>query len=506
MVPEFIRANLWNGRICLCVSRSERAWNLQRLCAIMNNRFVILAALLLPLVAAPNARAQMMKSDPQPQVTVADLDAVAAESLADFEARAKKLDAAGQWLELQRVGHARRLQHPDEVAGWSAEATGAYSNGDIDTAIEAYKVRLSLKYDKADDGHLSTARAVRRKFPDLKLQPVEFVDSDTRLAQRPWGAKSFALLEQKNYDELERVAAELQKSNASDAKLFPFLQNFFDVLTWPDDYDFDKLQPAIEAWRRARPQSNFARLVEIDFWTNKAYSIRGGGYASSITPEMSARMDEALERGTRAIAELPDSANQSPLFFTVLQDWAKLSGAGRPFIDAVFEEGVAKFPDYQPIYLNHSILLLPRWFGAPGEWQAMATRSADAVGGIKGDMLFAMIMSRVTDSVLRLTWEPEPPLPYDFARFWRGLDALRAQHPDSVALRTIQIEVGDNQGFLPGSKGDFERMKSALREPNGHQVDWSFATYQVEQYRRAFGERRNTMLAAAKPVEQEKRD
>ena len=451
----------------------------------MNRKLTFIAALLLLLAPASGVRAQQI---------VADLDAVASGTVRAFYSLAGRLEKSGQWAELQRVGHARRVRHPRESLAWDAEATGAYAAGDIDAAIAAYEGRLRLAPNETAQSRLDHLRAVRAKFPDLQLQPIQWVESDAALAQRPHAEKARELLDRKDYDALERVASELQRSGAADVKGYAFLQTFFNELSSSRGNKMSR-QRAIEAWRAARPASDLARLVEIQFWLDRTFDERGNGYADSITPAMSARMDEALERATRGINQLPASANATPLLFVTLQGWAQLAGVGRPFMDAVFQEGAAKFPGYIPLYQSRINILLPRWYGAPGEWEAMVARQADAIGGIEGDKFYARLYGHAYVYSGSFGDEPEPPTPYDSARFWRGLSALRALYPDSIALRTIHIKAASDQGVLPATRGDFERFREVITQPNAHLIDGSFSDYGLPEVRREFGIRRMDLLA-----------
>ena len=111
---------------------------------------------------------------------------------------------------------------------------------------------------------------------------------------------------------------------------------------------------------------------------------------------------------------------------------------------------------------------------------------SDKIGGADGDAAYALGIMEIK--------RYEGDMPHDDARFWRGLDALRASYPDSTALRTAQLYYGEVQG---DRDGNYEHLKSALSEPKGYILDnfW----YGKPSQRAYFGEYRMKMLAKPKP-------
>lgn len=430
-------------------------------------------------VAACPARAQQ----PRPQTTAPTFDAaaVATESTGAFAGRAFDLRRLGDWSQLREVGRTRRTAHPDEALGWNAEALAAYSSGDVEAAIADWEIALKNGGDKETRELLATARAVQRNYPGQSFKLLQFVGSDVEFDQLKWKRQAAALLKAKDYDAIERVAGELQKSKRSDAMGKPFLQSFFEGLSQPAQ-NAQPLEQSLRDWRAARPDSDLARLVEIEFSTNMAWRARGDGFGDSITPAISERMNEALARGAQIIGELPKSASESPLMFVVLQRWGQIAGDGRPFLDAIYREGSARFPDYLPLLRGRIVNLLPRWYGAEGELPQLLREHADQIGGIEGDMDYALGFMVVHN------FEGESA--HDNARFWRGFDALRKRSPDSSALRTAQLHFGDDQGRLDGN---YEHAKSVLSEPRGHVLDQIW--FGTPQLRADMSERRMEILA-----------
>ena len=419
-----------------------------------------------------------------------DLTTVASEDASRFADRVNQLQAAAKYETLQQGGHLRRVAHPENAVAWAAEASGAYLLGDVDTAIASAEMAIKLKPDIKVDGFLRTARAVRRNYPNQQFQPLEFVDSEASLEVAKWEEKAKTLLAAKNYDEIERVARELQTSKAATVTARPYLTTFFKMLSASDAAN----QTAIKSWRAARPNSDLARDVEIDMWTNVAWSARGNGTAADITPGKGNAMSDALSKAASVINELPATASSSPLMFVALQNWSQLSGIGREFQDAVFEEGTEKFPDYNTLYYQRTEFMMPRWYGKPGDFEAMIKTRADQIGGIEGDIFYARGIMEGT-SVMPIYDDN----PYDIARANRGLSALRARYPDSPTLRSAQILLGIDEAYANPKNEDWELVKSAIAEPNGQRLDGSYGNFMTSSYRQKYANYRMATLAESPP-------
>ncbi len=403
---------------------------------------------------------------------------------AAFAARMKALDAKGDWPLILRSGQEWQKSHPDDPTGYFAAARAAYMLGEIDLSIAAWEKLIEKDPNSAANGAgwLKTARAVRRNYPDLKLNPLEFKAGDAGIEAYQWAQKGAALLKAKQYDEIEKTAATLQKSNASNAKGSPQLGFFFDGLT-EIDADFAARQGRIAAWRAARPNSHLARLAAIQIWTDAAWKARGTGYASTITPAMSAQIDAAIAQGGQRLKALPEAAfAQTPLAFKVALDWSQLAGAPREILDDLFRAGTAAFPDYLPLYRTRANQLLPRWFGERGEWEAMAKARADQIGGEEGDVFYARIIWSLAE-FLNLPQESN----FDYARTARGLELLHRRHPASVSVASARLE-------LAYQAKDWKTARQLLTAPGGHVLDVSWRRWNTIENQNFFAEQRMLIL------------
>ncbi|HEX9996819.1 MAG TPA: DUF4034 domain-containing protein [Abditibacterium sp.] len=378
----------------------------------------------------------------------------------EFSSRMGKLQDAGDWNGLLENGRQWQKSHPKDVNGWFTEARGAYFLGDVATAITAWEKSKEIEPAMASNAEswLVEARQVRVNFPNLKLQPLVLEYNEASKEGHIWVEKGRAVLNAEEYDEIERVAADLQKTNAARASARPHLASFFAGITSAKS-DFEAQKKQFEAWREAKPTSILARLAQITMWTDAAWEARGTGFGDTITPEMSKRMDANLEQAAKHLAELPESAQQTPLTFERMMNWGVLT-VGRKFLDEVYYRAIRKFPDYYPFYEARAYHLLPRWFGEPGEWELFLENRANQIGGENGDIFYARVLSASIMRYPNIFEDTEA----NYARVKRGLVALQKRRPDStfVSNQLLRTAVLAN---------DWKTAQGVLLGPNGHRID-----------------------------------
>ncbi len=395
------------------------------------------------------------------------------------------LDKKADYPALLQSGREWQKSHPADPVGVFTEANASYMLGEVDVSITAWEKLIAMDPASATQGAkwLKTARAVRRNFPDLQLKPLQFQPGDATVEQEKWKRKSVALLAAKQYDEIEKLAAQLQKSNAANAKGSPHLSFLLEGLLAEGETNFAALERRITSWRAARPKSNLARIAAVEMWTDAGWKARGGGFADTITPAMQKKIDAALVKAQRELKNLPQTAFQSPLSFIVALNWGRLAGQGRDFTDPLFAQGEAQFPNYLPLYRTAAIHLLPRWGGEPGESLAMIETRADEIGGADGDVFYARVIWHLVQSI----GDSKRDFSYNYMRVARGLATLHGRFPNSTSVAGARLE-------LAFRAKDWKTAQQILSAPNGHLLDSSWERWAVPQNQKNFFEQRMLIL------------
>jgi hypothetical protein len=191
------------------------------------------------------------------------------------------------------------------------------------------------------------------------------------------------------YAELEAEAARLRGGERMPDGLWR-LPNFFEGITEVADAkgpaEFDR---RIEEWGKLFPESETVSVVRAKWWVRQAWNARGNGYAHTVSPAGWKLFEEGLAKARTALESKPLVGVSCPHLYRVLLTVALGQGWDDARQKALFEAGVARWPEYYDFYFARAQYLLPRWYGARGDWEKFALDCA-GLGG-EGPMLYARI-------------------------------------------------------------------------------------------------------------------
>ena len=276
-----------------------------------------------------------------------------------------------------------------------------------------------------------------------------------------------ALLGNKNYDGLEAMAAKYRTSQECYADGSWKLFHFYEGLD-PADADSEAVwlerQEQLHQWIQAKPESVTARVGLGLFMTAYAWHARGSGWASTVKEEDEKLFEERLQQAVQVLGEALKLKEKCPVCWTAMQKAALGLGLDRSRYDDIFTQAIEEFPSYNYYYRSRAIFLLPRWYGEEGEWEKDLAKSADLVGGEKGDIVYARVVWSIHHygtgidvfaDKKRISWD----------RVDRGFNAILKQYPDSLAAK-------NEHAHLAALGGDRELAQKYLLQTKG-EVDLS---------------------------------
>ena len=94
---------------------------------------------------------------------------------------------------------------------------------------------MAPAFEQKIDSIKLDAKSVRYHYPKLKLLPLKMVQSDEAREKALYSGRGRALLRAQKFEEIERVARELQRSNATDVSGKPYLDAFFSGVSAVED-------------------------------------------------------------------------------------------------------------------------------------------------------------------------------------------------------------------------------------------------------------------------------
>ena len=187
---------------------------------------------------------------------------------------------------------------------------------------------------------------------------------------------------------------------------------------------FDK---SMQRWAEVAPDSKLRPLAQAVRLEGDAWRARGGSGIDRVPEESLRIFREKLAEATRALEAAEPQGRSSPLWYWVALIVAGSSGRPAPQFDALFDEAVARFPYYQPLYYTRVNYLLPQW---GGNWAAVDRFVDDAVSrtsASEGEAFYAWIYVDVATKAGGDLFEATLA---SWPRMKKGFEDMIARHPD----------------------------------------------------------------------------
>jgi hypothetical protein len=238
--------------------------------------------------------------------------------------------------------------------------------------LSRYQVPLALAI-------IITAPACEKLSIHTKEQtgtPLQIINSNEHAERETFEDEIRNLVQRAEYDQLESRADEYRTSKPrftnSFLKLRAFYSAFLDYPVERDDTQWMQFIKSIENWVKQKPESVTARIALAQAYRRYAWKARGGGFASTVTPQGYRLMQERLAVAGQVLDEAKLLSQKCPGWYGAALSLALGTEMTREKYDSLIAEAIRAVPDYDAIYDYTAYYLLPRWYGQPGEWESFA--------------------------------------------------------------------------------------------------------------------------------------
>ena len=235
-----------------------------------------------------------------------------------------------------------------------------------------------------------------------------------------------------NFDELEKIAAELCATKARYGNGWWKIESFYDSLECAEDEQerMWRLHDQIHRdWIAKKPASISARVAYADFFCCYAWHARGFGYADSVKAEGWKLFRERLSSAHKVVDEARKIKEKDPYLGIVALRVAQGEGPEKAEYDAILDEAYAAEPAFWRYDAKRAYSLLPRWHGKPGEWEAFALKAAARPSGL-GAEIYARIVLNLDDFYGNIFDESDASWP----KTREGLELMLKRYPDSLEI------------------------------------------------------------------------
>lgn len=290
------------------------------------------------------------------------------------------------------------------------------------------------------------------KAADFSEPPKAFISS----VKAMWAAK--------DWDGLEKCAAECRASRTAWSNGVWKLDTFYDLLgaasaeecTGRSEEISLELITKMHDWIRLRPKSITARVALANQLYAFAWEGRGGGWASEVGEEGHKKMRERELAALQVLRDAKLTKELCPRLWLTQVKIEKDQGQNIQTFDKVFDECVNLFPSYHGAYFEKTIELQTFWAGEEGDWEKFALGSADRLGPVEGEKLYAQIVWKMDRTYRKKNVFSSSTV--DWARAKRGFELLMTQYPASVQLLNEYCKLSCMVGDTATAKSLFSKL------------------------------------------------
>jgi hypothetical protein len=267
------------------------------------------------------------------------------------------------------------------------------------------------------------------------------------------------LFADKEFEKLEKMESELTVTKAKfpggDWKIGRFLEGFGsdDIST---EEEWAKYFGVLEEWKARRPESELAKLLLAEALVGYGWMARGDGYASEVTDAGFMVFNERLHQAETQLQDIENNRKKHFNYYNVKDRIARGLGWTLPKYNEFFDEAVKIEPLYWEFYQNKAIVLMPRWQGQNGEWEAFARDSANKIGGDQGDILYAEICWQISQFLKGSEFREDSQL--DWSRIKRGFILLEKYYGASYRYLNAFAIIATKARDFPATKILFQRI------------------------------------------------
>jgi hypothetical protein len=307
-------------------------------------------------------------------------------------------------------------------------------------------------------------------------QEDDFTVSEGR--QREKVSQEFkSLLQNKNWDELEKLALEYRTQKLR----FPSgrwkLEWFYRAVeSLPEGRSAPKnwsgYFAALEEWKAAKPQSVTPLIVLGSSYIGYAWEARGTDYAKNVTEEGWRLFRERLVRA-RAYLEAADKMEiKDPQNYAELLLVTRAQGRPQSEYEEIFRRSIQSEPAYHPIYFEKATCLMPRWHGKPGDVERFAEQAVAL--SPEGESIYARIAFDQSQRIVqdRLFQEYH----FSWPRIRQGFQAMQKQYPKSRWNLNTYCLMASIAGDQETARQLFEQIGENWTEPiwnnEGRYLHW----------------------------------
>lgn len=233
---------------------------------------------------------------------------------------------------------------------------------------------------------------------------------------------------------LELLATRLREHKTRSLDCTWALYSFYDAFSKAEpDEEQAPLIEIYERWRAAQPASITPLLVLASYYIDRAWEERGGGYADTVSKDAHKGFTDNLDVAEGYLKQAEQLNVPDPHLYVQYMNVAAGKGYELEKIRALRDKGAAIDKSYYPLHSRFGWVLLPRWYGKPGDFERYMNEAADSTADVLGNQVYALLASYFAGYEPRISLQDNDLI--DRQRVYKGYDEVLAQFPTSRRAR-----------------------------------------------------------------------
>jgi hypothetical protein len=194
--------------------------------------------------------------------------------------------------------------------------------------------------------------------------------------------------------------------------------------------DWDLILNRLKYLKTKFPNKAFVAIAEAIYWVEYAWDARGGGLASSVTPDGWKLFRERLEKAEKILIDTKSYSAKLPTWYDEMIIIQSALDRPEDERDKTFLEGTTKFKTYYPTYFTMLNFLTPKWGGSWGTVDNLVKWSVDNTKEVDGNSMYARLYWSAGDDLIKGTSLFKDTL-VSWPKMKQGFEDLMSRHPKS---------------------------------------------------------------------------
>jgi len=317
----------------------------------------------------------------------------------------------------------------------------------------------------------NTPRTTQSSSVACNFDSLDFHESTDVNWFRNYAGALADLLRQQDFDQLDCIADSARSKKARFSSGGWKLHEIYRSLDEPQkgvhatEEDWNDHLTRLERWVSAKPESITARIALAKSYASYAWDARGKGYADTVSDSGWRLFRQRLEKAKSILDDAAKLRTKCPEWYVVMQQVALGQGWDEDSASTLFEQAVALEPRYECYYQMQANFLLPKWTGEPGDSARFAEKTADAVGGTQGDVLYFWIAAQIEredQEFKRLLWP----------RIQKGFEQLGKEYGHSITQLNLFARMAITEVDAIAADTAFKQIGE----------NWDQETWRTEKY------------------------